>query len=224
MKNIKHILLATIAIFLFQTAIADIIPVGMHQVHKKVTIANVAEYSDYTIFGTIIPVSGKNATHYIIDEDKQLTKGYKFNTFKIHAVKKEYLANKKIEDIDFRNNPNVLTANIDINPYGGYVEDSNPMNKQHISYSITGIEGNKLLLFKSKQTNWFNDGSPSTTQMYQSPSNSRKQEIAITNTAKEEEHTTAEETSIEATKEEQEKKGFFRSVGYFFKRLFTSKN
>ncbi|MFA5126329.1 MAG: hypothetical protein WC462_05005 [archaeon] len=80
-----------------------------------------------------------------IDQNTCLSKGYKFNQFKVYAIEKNYFESTKTEDINFES-VWVSAANIDIEPYGGYVDDSNPLTELEVIYTIKEIKNGKLVL------------------------------------------------------------------------------
>mgnify|MGYP001383990558 CR=1 FL=1 len=58
---------------------------------------------------------------------------------------------------------------MEIEPYGGYIEDSNPLVREEIEYHIAGFSGDKLILYKSKQTLGYNNGTPDKVETFGKP-------------------------------------------------------
>jgi len=179
MKTIKFSILSILFIsFIFLISIssakADIPPDPnkYHLVEQCTKIANISNFSDvYLVAYTTGPMTPPDP--YIIEENKCLTRGYKFNTLAIYAMQKTYLDSKGIKNIDFVNDTNVLASNIKDFKFGTYVDNSDPTNKEEYIYNVAGfmaknveVSYNSVYLFLSQKTTWYNDSTPTKTENF----------------------------------------------------------
>jgi hypothetical protein len=144
---------------------ADIIPDNSHPVEKCVKITNIADYPDISLLGYVTGPMIEPETYGITAKDC-LHKGYKFNTLNILAVKRSYLLNKDIAKVDWSKDRNVVKSNIQIECYGGYMNDSIHISGIEQFYKIVGFTDSSVVLFKWKETNKFNNGKPSSTKKF----------------------------------------------------------
>jgi len=158
MKQMKLILSLTLTLFL-QKAFCDIIPSNSHYVDKCVKITNIDEYDNLVMLGYIRSVGNYHESTYEISSAECLTKGYKFNTLRIFGVEKNKIAGKDISDIDLPNESYALETNIDIDPYSGYYNNSNPINKIEEYYKIIGFTDTSVIIHMWKEVYGFNNGS-----------------------------------------------------------------
>ncbi len=143
----------------------DIIPDNSHFVHKCVKIINSADFPDIALVA-YSENPGGGPIVLVIDPASCIEKSYKFNKLKIFAVKKEYLANKKLDSIDWMRDRNVFRTNIEIESYGGYVDNLTPIYSIKEYYKIESLENNILVLYKSKEIIKFNNGRPVSIKTY----------------------------------------------------------
>jgi hypothetical protein len=168
-----------VAILLFSgLAVADSIPDNSHYVDRDVKVVNLGEFPEITLIG----VSNHPGDWATIDELYEITpqtslhKGYKFNSFKVYAVDKKYFDTVGYIDLKTQRvkkpgncpkgkcfkevivDENALISNIDIEPEGNYVDNSNPLASEDYEYTIAGFSGAKFILYKSKEILKYNDG------------------------------------------------------------------
>ena len=157
----------TLALALSTVVSADVIPPNAHTIHRCVTIVNVDEFPDIYLIGYVTgPMS---YDPYIIEQDKCLTMGYKFNKLEILAAKKSYVDYIGVENIEL-SDENVFISDAEIYPIGGYVMDDNPLESEEIEYSIAGFSGNKsLILYKSKQVSGYKDSTRNIIETFEKP-------------------------------------------------------
>lgn len=136
---------------------ADIIPDDSHYVEKCCLITNIDEFENLVLLG-YVTFFNEHENTYQISGENCLTKGYKMNELSIFAVHKNHIKDKNIEDIDFPNDNNALIANIQIEPYIGYVSNDNPIVAINEFYKVLGFKNNELILFKWKQITEYNNG------------------------------------------------------------------
>ncbi|MFH1589203.1 MAG: hypothetical protein ABIB43_01405 [archaeon] len=244
MKKNVFLIMAIFGILVASLVSADVIPGNSHPLSKCVEIVNLNEFSDIYLIGYITGPMVENYETYIIEPDKCLTMGYKFNTLKILAAEKSYVDSVGIENInpfskvlikDIRLNKDLncyydasnnlspcldsiegwyeeelsdekfYTSEIEISPYGGYVDEDNPLIKLEIEYSIAGFSDDKLVLYKSKETSKYNNGQSDKVEVFDKPTTNNQEPINS-------------EPNPEPTPESQ---GFWSKVGCFFKKLFS---
>jgi len=178
-------------------ATADVIMPDTHAVQGCTKLTNLNEYPDIIFIGYITGPMPENREKgydtYIIKEGDCLHKGYKFNTLFIIALKKSYVDKVGIDNINlsinhewwtsgqpkFEKGTAVISESIDF--AGGWYEDSNPLIKENFDYKIAGISGNKLILYKSQETQWFNNDSPEKTETFSQPEIQNLKELNSTN-------------------------------------------
>ena len=200
----KTIFLMILIVYVVPFINADIIPENSHPLSKCVEIVNLNEFSDIYLIGYITGPMIENYETYIIESDKCLTGGYKFNTLKILAAKKSYVDSVGIDNIDILNE-NILFSDEQISPHREYVDEDNPLIKLEIEYSIVGFSDNKLILYKSKETSEYNDGTSKKVETY------KKQNIQNF-------RLTIEDKEIPEPKTEP--KSFWNKIACFFKGIF----
>ena len=161
----KKIFLLTILLAFSNLTYCDIIPENSHSVDKCVKIINSVDFPDIVLIAyTEHPGGGSNA--FVIDPTSCIEKGYKFNSLQIFAVKKSYLTNKNLDSIDWKNDKNVFRANIEIDSYGGYVDNLSPISSIEEYYKIENVRDSSLVLYKSKEIIKFNNGRPVSIKTY----------------------------------------------------------
>ena len=137
---------------------ADVIPGGSHPVDRCALVANLGSYPDIYLIGEIVPVGGQAPQLYFIEQGKCLSKAYKFNTLNIYyAYKNEIDAlggldklnvSRKIHeptaesqgsrqpDFQVAADPRLHFITSQIEPYGGYVPDSDPKTNETLEYRL----------------------------------------------------------------------------------------
>jgi hypothetical protein len=177
MKKILHYLLKPrfallVIVLLFSSAInishADIMPENSHVLDKCIKVVNLDNFPNVDLIGYITGpmVNGDNA--YIIKQDECLTKGYKFNDLQILSADKTYIDSIYLNALDI-NNVNIHNLNMTIDPYGGDIDNSNPLVKEDLEYTLIQLSDNSFSLYLSKQTSSYNDGTPVKVETFPSP-------------------------------------------------------
>ena len=197
---------------------ADILPENSHPLKRCVKFVNLNEFSDVVLIGYYIGPMVDTYEAYQIQNGACLEKGYKFNSLSVYWTTKEKfdtldiknlkLNSKKVATGGKDNNGNPVYIDVftpdyltllleDIEPYGGYIDESNPLIKETIEYSIAGFSNEKLIVYKSKQIFEYNNGQLNKVETFDKPSvNNQKPNPT------------------------QEPQGFWSKVGCFFKKLF----
>ncbi|MCX6751664.1 MAG: hypothetical protein NT161_02775 [Candidatus Nomurabacteria bacterium] len=128
---------------------ADMIPLNSHVIDRCVKVVNLDKFTDVVLIGYTTDPAGNFIEAKKIENNVCFNKGYKFNSFNIYWTTKS-----KFNSIDL-NNINLVDLSLlskDLQVYGGYVDNSNPIKKENIEYSINKISENKLGFFQSNQT------------------------------------------------------------------------
>lgn len=136
----------------------DIIPSNSHYVNKCVVITNVNDYPDISLLG-VTNCLAFCPTIYVIEPTTCLEKGYKLNCLTIYGVSKSYLEGKDITTIDWSKDKHAFKTNIQIDPGGGYADNSNVIYSIKQYYRIVGFTDSSVVLYKSKEIDYFCDGS-----------------------------------------------------------------
>ena len=134
----KFVALAFALLLIGAIAHADVIAPNTHAVDRCVMITNLGSYPDiYLIAETTAPgATGKTISMYAINQGECLTKGYKFNGFNVYWTTKSYIDSVGGAQSADGNSANMHLITRDINPYGGYVPDSNPKTNETLEYRL----------------------------------------------------------------------------------------
>jgi hypothetical protein len=154
-------------IFLFSSIVsADIILPNTHSLNRCARVVNTNAFPDVVLIGYVTGPGGSMREVYQINNNDCLTKGYKFNSLGIFWLTKE-----KFNSIGLRSlKPTDMTLLLEnVETPGVYVVDSNPLVREDIEYSLAGFSGEKLILYKSKQTSEYNNGNPKKIETFSSP-------------------------------------------------------
>jgi len=162
-RLIVLILLACIV----QCGYCDVIPENSHYVEKCVKIININDFDSLVLLGWKWFPGNYLEGVYEISSESCLNKGYKFNRFEIFAVHRSYIIGKDIVQIDWPNDKHALHSNMSIDPYYGYVNNWNPLNRVEEYYSILGFTDDSIVFFKTKEVFGYNNGSADTEVNYE---------------------------------------------------------
>lgn len=204
-------------VLLFSSTVsADLIPPNSHSLSLCVKVVNLSEFPSVALIGYFTGPMVDKYEAYQIKNNECLTKGYKFNSLSIYWTTKEKfnsldLKNLKLTDIT------LLLENIE--PYGGYVNENNPLIKEDVEYSIAGFSGGKLILYKSKQTSEYNNGTPKKVETFTNP---QQNKITPTPTPSPKITPVPSDQPVvtPAPSPEPVKRGIWQSIICFFRGLF----
>jgi len=225
------LIIAVIGILMINFASADVPPENSHPLSRCVKFVNLNNFSDVVLIGYYTgPTIGWGA--YQIENDKCLDKGYKFNTLYIYWTTKEKfhsinlvdlkLVSKKValnganDDkgnqayIDVYSPADLILLLENIEPYGGYVNENNPLINETIEYSIAGYSDGKLVVYISKRTSEYNNGQSAKVETFEKPNINNQEPVYPTPTPE----------PTQNPEPLQVKKGFWNSISCFFKKLF----
>jgi hypothetical protein len=222
MKKI-FLFLVSLAILATCLVAADTIPPDSHLVNRCVKFVNLNTYPDVVLIGFYTGPMERPYTAYQIQDNTCLQKGYKFNAFKVYWTTKE-----KFDTLDLNNlrlgstgQPtegwdNITAADLtllsaDIEPFLGYITDSNPLVKETIEYSIA-VSGGQVTLHKSKTTSEYNNGKPNKVETFNTPPPSNPTETP--------QNPTPSTTQSPEPSPADQNRGFWSKIGCFFTRLF----
>ncbi len=160
MKKTACMILITTIISL--SAFADVIPPDSHYVTRTVTVANTSAFPEIQLVGYITGPTIQGYQVELIKENTALVKGYKFNAYKVFALKSSFIqASGGISSVDLASiAARVAPVNI-IDPGSYYIENTKPLLTETYVYRIWGYDGNgRLIVYLSRSTLTFNDGTP----------------------------------------------------------------
>jgi hypothetical protein len=157
------ILLLLVLIFLVPSAVsADVIAPGTHSFARIVKFVNLDEFPDIAMFyDTTGPLTGGRALTYPVENDKPLDLGYKANKLSLYWNTKG-----NVNSVDKSNLGHSLPI---MSPYAGYIDDSNPLAREEIQYSIAGFYGETMVIYVSQYTSEYNNGCPSQVIAFNNP-------------------------------------------------------
>jgi hypothetical protein len=147
---------------------ADVIPPDSHYVTRTVVVSNCSQFPEIQLVGYI---TGPTISGYQVEQIKDntaLTKGYKFNTYKVYAVKTSFIQKAGgISAIDF----SAIAARVApvdiIDPGSYYIGNTKPLASDNFVYRIWGYNSNgRLIVYLAQKTLTFNDGTPAQVTNY----------------------------------------------------------
>ncbi|MFH1189034.1 MAG: hypothetical protein V1652_04305 [bacterium] len=188
---------------------ADIVPPDSHQLERCVTITNIDDFDNFYIIGHITGPTTNGYENYIFKQNTCLELGYKFNAVKIFAVEKSYADLVGIEVLDV-SDMHLYGADDIVNPYGGLVDNGDPLVKERIEYAISDISDDTVTLYESKHVSEYNDGTATRIDTFSPRQKNDSKPIQ------------EENTKIEPQPIVPQRKGFWVTIKCFFKRLFGS--
>ena len=165
-------------LFFVPPVFADVIPPNSHSLDKCVKIVNLNDFPNIILISYVTGPMVQGSEINQIKNNECLSKGYKFNSLAIYWSTKD-----KPNAIDQNN---LLLDNVEV--YGGYIDQNNPLVKENIEYSIAGYSGGKLVLYKSKQILEYNNGTPTKVETFTNPlqntqqNNQNQQQKKVTST------------------------------------------
>lgn len=200
---------------------ADVIPLNSHSLDRCVKVVNLNDFTNIVLIGYITGPMVQGSEISQIKNNECLSKGYKFNSLAIYWNTKD-----KLNSIDQNK---LLLDKVEV--YGGYVDQNNPLIKENIEYSIAGYSDGKLVLYKSKQTSEYNNGTPTKVETFANPlqntqpnnQNPQQKKITPTPTPSPNINKINEQPNITPTptpSPEPVKRGFWQSFVCFFRGLF----
>lgn len=158
----KQIMIAILILFLWPSLIfSDVLPPDSHFVDRHVLITNLNEFPELRLIGY---VTGPMIERYEVSSVKEnvpLSKGYKFNEFKLFAITTAILNSAGgLENIDFEEIAKILAPAEIIDPDGTYVTNDNPLESEYYYYNITEVIETTLTLKLLQRVLKYNDGTP----------------------------------------------------------------
>ncbi|MCG7850167.1 MAG: hypothetical protein MIO93_13480 [ANME-2 cluster archaeon] len=229
-KN-KILFIAVLGILMMNFASADVIPENSHPLSRCVKFVNINDFSDVVLIGFYTGPMFDTYEAYQIENDKCLDKGYYHNKFNIYWTTKENFDHLDIKKLKLDSekvassgqdddgnpvyydvySPADLTLLLEhIEPYGGYIDETNPLIKETIEYSVAGYSDGKLVVYKSKQTSEYNNGQSNKVETFEKPNINNKEPINPTITPEPTQNIEPQPVN----------KSFWNSISCFIKRLF----
>lgn len=164
--DMKKILFLTILFAFSKASYGDIIPDHSHSIHKCVKIVNAQDFPGISLIAVIRHPGSEILNAQLLDPSACIEKGYKFNILRLFAVKSSYIADKKLDSINWLKDKNCLHANIYIESDGGYADNATPVSSIDEFYKIEGITDTSIILYKCKEVIKFNNGRPVSINTY----------------------------------------------------------
>lgn len=160
-RLIISILWLLIIIVLFPSEVsADVIAPNTHQVSRSVKFVNLEEFPDIVLIGYETGVQNYSNT-FQIQNNVPLHLGYYHNQLSIYWNTKD--KSSSIDRLDLNN----FIAKI--YPDSEWRNNSDPLVKEDVQYSIAGFSDKKLVIYISERTSEYNNGSPAKTETFSSP-------------------------------------------------------
>ncbi|GEM_PF-4745516 len=122
-------ILLLFAVFLVPVQ-ADVIAPDSHSVERCAAFQNADGFPGVTFLAWVKEIMGEGQErYYVVENGVCLEKGYKFNSFSIEW----YAGNPLIRGMPVTRSGNVVVST-DFGIYGGYVDDSNPLVAENLTY------------------------------------------------------------------------------------------
>ncbi|MCZ7401932.1 MAG: hypothetical protein O8C61_06900 [Candidatus Methanoperedens sp.] len=224
------LIISVLGILMINFASADVPPENSHPLNRCVKFVNLNNFSDVVLIGYYTGPMVKYEA-YQIENDKCLDKGYKLNSLYIYWTTKEKFHSINLENLkldskkvawsggddgngntvyyDVYSPANLTLLLENIEPYGGYVNENNPLINETIEYSVAGYSDGKLVVYISKKTSEYNNGQSAKVETFEKPDINNKESISTP---------TPEPT--QNPEPQPVKTGFWNSISCFFKKLF----
>src|SRR5665811_153644 len=192
------LIISVLGILMINFASADVLPENSHPLSRCVKFVNLNDFSDVVLIGYYTGPMIKYEA-YQIENDKCLDKGYKFNTLYIYWTAKEKFQSINLKDLkldskkvawdggvddkgntvyyDVYSPADLILLLDDIDPYGGYVNENNPLINETIEYSVAGYSDGKLIVYKSKRTYEYNNGQSAKVETFEKPNINNKEPV-----------------------------------------------
>jgi len=244
------LIIAVLGILMINFASADVPPENSHPLSRCVKFVNLNDFSDVVLIGYYTGPMIDKYEAYQIENDKCLDKGYKFNSLYIYWTSKEKFHSLNLKDlkldskkvsggddgkgnqlyIDVYYPADLILLLEDIEPYGGYVNENNPLINETIEYSVAGYSDGKLVVYISKRTSEYNNGQSDKVETFEKPNINNKEPVHPTPSPdstqnpninnKEPVYPTPTPEPTQNPEPLPVKKGFWDSISCFFKKLF----
>lgn len=152
-------------------ALADLPPpAGFHMVQLCDTIANQSAFPDIVLIERTSGPEGNPSQGRLIENGACFgTRVYKFSTLDIYWTTKEKFGSLDLNNLGEGNNPNLNLLAHAVTFIGGQEADSTHFVKNDVEYSIVQSSNGTLSLYRSKETQKYNDGRPNSVVVYQNP-------------------------------------------------------
>lgn len=145
---------------------ADIMPIDSHPVERCVLIDN-NNYQFQELKAVITgPMVDENNSRYIIKENECLTKGYKFNKLSVYILIPDTTPCPKGKMCTLELRFKEVLVSDEIETFGGYVENSNPLIKETLTYKLVQDANKQFKLVLSKRVSEFNNGKENKVEVY----------------------------------------------------------
>ena len=139
----------------------DILPPNSHPLDRQIYITNLSDYPQVSLIGYITGPMIPDYEIQVIEADVSLSKGYKFNTFKVFAIYHQIIEDAGgIDNIELDKIAQTKPPADIIDPYGGFVTNDNPLAAQYYYYRITEVTDSTLRLSLHRAIYKYNNDSP----------------------------------------------------------------
>ncbi|NTV23161.1 MAG: hypothetical protein HGA85_02165 [Nanoarchaeota archaeon] len=227
MKKKLSLLLFVGMLFFSQLVNADVMPENSHPLERCIKLVNLDDSPDVVLIGYYTGPMIKSYEAYQIEDNKCLQKGYKFNKLSIYWTTKEKFGTLDLKNLkldsekvltsakDMEGNPVYadrffpaeLTRLLEnVEPFGGFVDNSDPLVKEEVEYSLAEDSKGDIIIYKSKQTSEYSNGQPPKEVVFEKPNPEENPVVPVEPTADPE--------------PQPAKRSFWDSISCFFKSLF----
>lgn len=150
-----------------QPAAADIIPRNHHFVGRSVIIEPWLNLPDVILVGRITgPMIVEAGEAYLIEPNKRLHKGYKFNKLEIFAVKRSLLGDRDPLKLDLTDRSLVSPSNYSLDPGGYYTPNSSPVASERYVFRVAGWRNGVLILDMTHRMTRYSGGRPEKVEVF----------------------------------------------------------
>jgi hypothetical protein len=163
MRTIKLSLFISL-LLISKIACGDIIVVSPKKVDVCIKISNLAEYPNIVLIEYVDHAVLLNSKRAYKIKSNDCLEGNNISSAYVYAVKKEYLVNKDIKNIDWSNDNNVLKTNLTIKGTSFLTNESIRSVEQF--YRIVGFTDTSVVLFKEKQVIKYTDDRSDSTNTF----------------------------------------------------------
>jgi hypothetical protein len=150
---------------------------------KCVKFTNIEDFPNVALVGAVTGPMIYGYTSYLIKQDSCLSGTYWANKLHVLWTYQDHLDSVGLDSLDIASiidtsdglyktlaGPAVFLLTDEINPSGGYIPDTDPLESREEFYTLFyNFDQGKLDLWKSKELLKYNDGTPDKTVTYEPP-------------------------------------------------------
>jgi hypothetical protein len=155
-----------ILLLISKISFGDIVVVDHHEIIKCIKITNLDEYPGIVLLGYRPILAHRGLIK--VNSNECIEEGITYNDFFLYAANKTYINTMDISKIyKVIGNSNLIPSNIQIDPFGRLVHDSDQTSHIYEYYKILGFNSNSLVIHKWMETISYGGKKPDLTTYFE---------------------------------------------------------